>query len=255
MTARLHTRRSSQRVAAPSAAPQAPQRGRRPGVAVIIAAGGRGRRMGGRTPKQFLPLAGVPVIARTIGAFDRVPAVREIVVVVPAGALRRTAALVRRGGFGIVARVVPGGKERQDSVFRGIEACTRRKGIVLVHDAVRPFVSRALIDGVIRAAARYGAAVPALPVTDTIKTHTGGPRGFFSATLPRGELWAVQTPQGFRFGLLRDAHVKAARAGFAGTDDASLVERLGVRVRIVPGSDMNIKITTPRDRKLAESLI
>jgi len=211
--------------------------------------------MGGRTPKQFLPLAGVPVIERTIGIFDAHPAVREIVVVVPRGSLRRAQALVRRSGFGKVACVVAGGAERQHSVLRGLEACAHTSDIVLVHDAVRPLVSRVVIDGVIRAAARYGAAVPALPVTDTIKTQTGARAGFLSGTLPRGELWSVQTPQGFRFTLLRDAHTKAARAGFAGTDDASLVERLGIPIRIVPGSDANIKITTPGDRKLAESLL
>jgi len=226
-----------------------------PHVTVIIAAGGRGRRMGGRTPKQFLPLAGVPVIARTIGVFDAVAEVSEIVVVVPRASLRRTRALVARGGFARVAAIVPGGKERQHSVLAGLRACAHRGGVVLVHDAVRPLVSREVIREVIRAAARYGAAVPALAVTDTIKTQAGARKGFLARTLPRGELWAVQTPQGFRFSVLEDAHVKAAVAGALGTDDASLVERLGVHVRIVAGSGTNIKITTPRDRRLAESLI
>jgi len=225
-----------------------------PEVTVIIAAGGRGRRMGGRTPKQFLPLAGVPVIERTIGLFSGVRAVREIVVVVPRESLRRMNAIVRRAGFARVA-VVPGGKERQHSVLRGLEACSRTDGVVLVHDAVRPLVERRVIDDVIRAALRHGAAVPAVPVTDTIKTVSGARGGFVSRTLPRGELWAVQTPQGFRFSILRDAHLKAAAAGVLGTDDASLVERLGRRVRIVRGNGANIKITTPRDRKVAESLI
>jgi len=211
--------------------------------------------MGGKTPKQFLPLAGVPVIARSIGLFDGMPEVGAIIVVVPRAALGRTRSLVARSGFDRVTAIVPGGNERQESVLAGLRACARWEGIVLVHDAVRPLASRGLVRSVIRAARRFGAAVPALPVTDTIKTRAGVPRGFLARTLPRGELWAVQTPQGFRFGLLEDAHRKASRSGVAGTDDASLVERLGVRVRIVPGSDTNIKITTPRDRELAESLI
>lgn len=211
--------------------------------------------MGGGTPKQFLPLAGVPVIARTIGLFEGIDAVGEIVVVVPHDAVRRTQLIVRRGGFGKVSAVVAGGKERQDSVLRGLDVCTCRDGVVLVHDAVRPFASRRLIEDVIRAAARSGAAVAALPVTDTIKTRARARRGFLSGTLPRGDLWAVQTPQGFRIRVLRDAHRRAAAAGFLGTDDASLVERLGVHVRIVPGDEANVKITTPRDRKLAEWLL
>ena len=211
--------------------------------------------MGGRTPKQFLPLAGVSIIERTIAVFDAMAAVAEIIVVVPRPSLGRTASLVRRAGFDRVASIVAGGKERRQSVLAGIRACRHRSGVVLVHDAVRPLVSRSVITGVIRAAARYGAAVPALPVTDTIKTRGRARRGFLSRTLPREELWAVQTPQGFRFRLLEEAHRIAARAGVTATDDASLVERLGVHARVVPGADSNIKITTPRDRKLAELLI
>jgi len=226
-----------------------------PDVSVVIAAGGKGKRMGGRTPKQFFRLGGLPILVRTVAVFDSLREVREIVLVVPADCLQRTASLVRRGGFRNVSAIVPGGRERQASVFNGLKQCSSRSGIVLIHDAVRPLVGRQTVRSVIRAARRYGAAVAGVPVKDTIKVESRARRGFYSRTLRREELWAVQTPQAFRFPLLWEAHRKAGLSGFIGTDDASLVERTGTPVRIVPGSESNIKITTPDDRKLAEFLI
>jgi len=126
---------------------------------------------------------------------------------------------------------------------------------VLVHDAVRPFVDRSVIRAVIGAVRRHRAAVVGVRVKDTIKVESGESPGFYARTIARGGLWAVQTPQGFRYDLLLRAHQEAHRAGFLGTDDASLVERLGIPVRIVPGNERNIKITTPADRKLAEFLL
>jgi 2-C-methyl-D-erythritol 4-phosphate cytidylyltransferase len=226
-----------------------------PDVSVVIAAGGKGRRMGPGTPKQFLSLGGVPVLERTIAAFNSLRAVREIVLVVPAGCIPRARALVRRAGFRKVADVVEGGEERQSSVFNGLERCSFRSGVVLVHDAVRPLVGRETIMSVIRAAVRYGASAAGRPVTDTIKIESRDRSGFYARTLRREELWAVQTPQGFMFPLLWEAHRKARSSGFVGTDDASLVERMGTPVRIVRGTGSNIKITTPDDRKLAEFLL
>ena len=226
-------------------------RGAVPDVSVVIAAGGKGKRMGVGTPKQFLSLGGVPVLERTIAAFHSLKAVREIVLVVPAGCVPRTRALVRRAGFRKVAHVVEGGEERQSSVFNGLKSCSFRSGVVLVHDAVRPLVGRRTIMSVIRAAVRYGAAVAGMPVKDTIKIESQKHPGFYARTLPREELWAVQTPQGFMFPLLWEAHRKVRSSGFIGTDDASLVERMGTPVRIVRGTESNIKITTPDDRKLA----
>jgi 2-C-methyl-D-erythritol 4-phosphate cytidylyltransferase len=224
-------------------------------VSVVIAAGGKGRRMGVGTPKQFLSLGGVPVLERTIAAFHSLRAVREIVLVVPAGWIPRARALVRRAGFSKVVDVVEGGEERQSSVFNGLERCSFRSGIVLIHDAVRPLVGRRTIMSVIRAAGRYGAAVAGVPVRDTIKIESQKRPGFYARTLRREELWAVQTPQGFMFPLLWEAHRKVRSSGFIGTDDASLVERMGTPVRIVPGAETNIKLTTPDDRKLAEFLL
>jgi len=219
-------------------------------VGVVIAGGGRGIRLGGKTPKQFLPLHGVPILLRTIMIFDRHPEVSQIVVVVPPASTAKTERIVRRSGCRKVVRVVAGGAERQASVRRGMEAFPKSPGIILVHDAVRPFVSRASITAVIRAAAHHGAAVVGVRVTDTIKTE--GPDGFYRETLDRNRLWAVQTPQGFRRRLLERAHAEAAKTGFLGTDEASLAERIGIRVRIVEGEYGNLKITTREDLKLAQ---
>ena len=207
------------------------------------------------TPKQFLSLGGVPVLERTIAAFHALGAVREIVLVVPAVCIPRTRALVRRRGFIKVVDVVEGGEERQSSVFNGLKRCTFRSGVVLVHDAVRPLVGRETIMSVIHAAVRYGAAAAGVPVKDTIKVESPGHPGFYARTLRREELWAVQTPQGFMFPLLWEAHRKVRSSGFIGTDDASLVERIGTPVRIVRGAESNVKITTPDDRKLAGYLL
>jgi 2-C-methyl-D-erythritol 4-phosphate cytidylyltransferase len=216
---------------------------------VVIAAGGSGRRFGGSTPKQFRRLGGTPILQRTIAAFHAVRAIGEIIVVVPASHVGRAEALVRRAGFTKVGRVVTGGKERQDSVWNGLNAFSRVRPIVLVHDAVRPLVGKSVINHVISGAARYGAAVVGIRVRDTIKLEQR--RGFFATTLDRRALWAVQTPQGFRSSLLMRAHREARRGRYLGTDEASLVERLGVPVRIITGEERNLKITTPNDLKVA----
>jgi 2-C-methyl-D-erythritol 4-phosphate cytidylyltransferase len=223
-------------------------------IVVVIPAGGQGRRMRSATPKQFLPLAGRSILARTISAFDGLSEVKEIVVVAPRAYVERTRTLIRRGKFSKVSSVVPGGSRRQDSVRNGLHACLNKNGVVLVHDAVRPFVDRNTILAVARAAQRYGAAVVGVKAKDTIKVE-GSRHGFFSRTLDRRTLWAVQTPQGFRFDLLWQAHESARRSKFVGTDEASLVERLGMRVRIVPGPEQNLKITTAADLWLARLMV
>jgi 2-C-methyl-D-erythritol 4-phosphate cytidylyltransferase len=148
--------------------------------------------------------------------------------------------------------LVAGGEERQDSVRRGLEALGDAD-VVLVHDAARPLVPRRVIDAVIDATLRSGAAVPVVPVADTVKRVESD--GAVGETLPRDDLRLAQTPQGFRTGLLRAAYARAEREGFRGTDDASVVERAGGRVVVVPGSPRNLKITTPEDLRLAEALL
>jgi 2-C-methyl-D-erythritol 4-phosphate cytidylyltransferase len=215
-----------------------------PSVAVVIPAGGIGTRLGRRTPKQFLRLAGATILVRTLTHFRRHPTVTAVVVAAPAEHLARTRRLVGRSRVQVVA----GGATRQESVWNALQAVPGEVEIVLVHDAVRPFVDRRLIDAVIAAAVAHGAAICALPIAETVKRVRDGA---VEATLDRSELWSVQTPQGFRGALLREAHEKARRDGVVGTDDAMLVERLGHSVRVVPGRPGNVKITTPEDLRRA----
>ena len=220
-----------------------------PDIAVIIPAGGSGTRMGGRTPKQFLRIGGSAILVRSVKAFDRIPDVKQIIVAVPVKYRKRTERILRDAGCRKVTAVVTGGRERQDSVRRALAGVAGAPTLILIHDAVRPLVSRTVILAVIDAAQRWGAAVAGIRVRDTVKCE--GKRGFFTSTLPRRLLWAVQTPQGFRRELIERAHRAAHRAGYLGTDDASLVERLGTPVRIVEGSSRNIKITTRDDLAVA----
>ncbi len=224
----------------------------RASVSVVIPAGGVGARFGGRTPKQFLRLGRFPVVAITVGHFARHPAIGAIVIAAPIAHVPRMRRLVeplgRRGRVSVVA----GGATRQESVWRGLQAAPPETEIVLVHDAVRPLITRGLIDAVLDAARTGGAAICGLPITDTVKRVHGG---LVAETLDRSELWAVQTPQGFRADLLREAHDKARRDGVSGTDDAMLVERLGHRIEVVRGLEMNVKITTPDDLRRARRML
>ena len=212
-------------------------------VAVLIPAGGVGARLGRRTPKQFLRVGREAILEATVRHFRRHPRVAAIVVAAPAAHVARARRLLGRGVV-----VVAGGATRQESVRRALEAAPPGVGIALVHDAVRPFITRALVDAVLSAARSEGAAVCALPVAETVKRVRDG---LVEATVERADLWAVQTPQAFRAEVLREAHDKARRDGVAGTDDAMLVERLGHRVRVVPGLPGNVKITTADDLRRA----
>jgi 2-C-methyl-D-erythritol 4-phosphate cytidylyltransferase len=216
-------------------------------VAVVIPAGGVGRRLGSRTPKQLLTLGGTTILACTVGHFVRHPAVSEVVVPAPVEYLARTRRALASLGRARV-RVIEGGTERQDSVRRGVQALRDEARVIVVHDAVRPFFSRALIERVVAAARTHGAAICALPVTETVKRVRDGA---VEATVDRSALWSVQTPQAFHAALLREAHEKAHRDGFVGTDDSMLVERLGHTVVVVPGLRNNVKITTPEDLRRA----
>jgi 2-C-methyl-D-erythritol 4-phosphate cytidylyltransferase len=222
-------------------------------VGVVITGGGRGRRMKGRIPKQFLRLQGKTIIEHTVDRFHPLRDVDQIVLVVPQSHVGYLQRMVTRKRLWKVSHVVAGGTRRQHSVWNGLAAFDSPPDIVLVHDAVRPFVSKKDIAGVIRSAKKTGAAVVGVRISDTVKVE--GRRGFFSQTLNRAFLWTVQTPQAFRYSLLMDAHRHARRSGFLGTDEASLVERLGLPVKIVEGDRFNLKITTPEDLKLAKALV
>ena len=253
-------------------------------VTAVIVAAGSARRMGGIN-KQYVELAGMPVLARSVAAFDNDPFVDEIVIVARSGEEDRCRRdIVEKYGFRRVSAVVPGGAERQDSVRAALEvvfggaagreagSCGaevsdggggrddgrddgRDVGLVLVHDGARPLVSRTVIDAVIDGCAARGAAIPAVSVKDTIKQiHLSDSRAVVSFTPERSLLRAVQTPQGFDAALLMRAY-DACAPDTAVTDDASLVEALGAPVYIVDGDEMNIKITTPSDLGRAEQLL
>ncbi len=213
-------------------------------VAVVIPAGGVGRRLGSPTPKQLLRLGTRTILARTVEHFTRHPAVAAVVVPAPAAHLARTRRTLGRVPNARRVHVVAGGAERQESVWLGMQAVPESAAVIVVHDAVRPFITRALVDRVLAAARTGGAAICALPIAETVKRVR---EGVVVATVDRRALWSVQTPQGFRAALLREAHDKARRDGFLGTDESMLVERLGHPVAVVPGLPENVKITTPAD--------
>jgi len=218
---------------------------------VILVAAGRGERMGADRPKAFLSLGGQPLLLRSALTFEASPSVGGVVGVVPAGdqgAARELLAPVSK-----LVAVVPGGDRRQDSVLQGLKALPDGfEGVVLVHDAARPLVEVDLVESVVRAAEEDGAALPVLPLTDTVKRVRDGR---VEETLDRSELGAAQTPQGFRLDLLVSAYEAAFRDRVTVTDEAMAVERVGRPVRAVPGSPRNRKITTPEDLAWAESLL
>jgi 2-C-methyl-D-erythritol 4-phosphate cytidylyltransferase len=223
-------------------------------VNAVIVSAGKGHRFMDGKKKQFLPLAGKPVLARTLDPFERCPLVNAVVLVVgqeDLGFCLRE--IVEKYGYRKVSRVVPGGESRQESVRHGMDAVPEDVEIVVIHDGVRPFVTQKMIEESIRSAMRFKAVVLGTPVKETIKTVN--PEGKVLKTLDRGSLWQIQTPQVFHAKLIRDALNKATEDGFMGTDDASLVERLGVEVHVLPGDYTNIKITTPEDLLLASLLL
>ncbi|MEW5766840.1 MAG: 2-C-methyl-D-erythritol 4-phosphate cytidylyltransferase [bacterium] len=240
-------------------------------IAAIVVAAGSGQRMG--RPKQYLDLGGHPLLYYPLKVLQQSPLIDSIVLVVPQGEIDRVLEkIVRFYRFSKVLRIVKGGRERQDSVYNGLSNVPPETELVLVHDGARPFLTLKLIEEVIMAAARDGAAILGVPVTDTIKlgsycppstVHrppspvTGGTRNpaWVKKTLPRSRLWAVQTPQAFKREILERAFKQAYAEGFYGTDEASLLERIGVPVRLVPGSNENMKITTPNDLALAEIIL
>lgn len=217
----------------------------------MLVAAGRGERMGAGRPKAFLSLSGRPLLLRAAEAFEATPEVDAIVAVVPAGDQREAHDLL--APLPKVTAVVAGGATRQDSVRAGLGALPAGfDGIVLVHDAARALIEPSLIAAVVRAAAETGAAIPVLPLVDTIKRVRDGA---VQETLDRSELAAAQTPQGVRRALLEEALDRAASDGVTVTDEAMAVERLGRRVAAVVGSPRNIKITTPHDLRWAELLL
>ena len=219
----------------------------------IIAAAGTGTRMASDRPKQFLLLAGTPIIFHTLKPFEQCDRIQEVIVVLPAEDSAAFLALAGKQGLRKLSRVVPGGKTRADSVKRGLNAIRPASaGIVAVHDGVRPFVTADEIDSVMAAAEANGAAILVAPATDTIKQVSDGS---IVKTLERQELRRALTPQCFRYELLRKAYEHADVNDPALTDESALVERIGARVTTIEGSSRNIKITTPQDLLIAEAFL
>jgi 2-C-methyl-D-erythritol 4-phosphate cytidylyltransferase len=219
-------------------------------VAVIVSAG-KGHRFTKGKKKQFHLLAGKPVLAHTLDKFEACPLIHSILLVVGQEDMDYCLEeIVEKYHYQKISQIVPGGKRRQDSVKNAIDTLSGDVNVVVIHDGVRPFVTREMIEDSIRAASKFQAALVAMPVKDTIKiVHADGT---VLKTLDRETLWQIQTPQTFRVTLIKEAYRRATEEGFFGTDDASLVERLGVKVHVLPGSYSNLKITTPEDLILAE---
>jgi 2-C-methyl-D-erythritol 4-phosphate cytidylyltransferase len=219
----------------------------------IIAAAGAGTRMASDRPKQFLLLAGMPVIIHTLKLFEQCESINEVIVVLPAAESAGFLSLAAKFGLRKVARVVPGGVTRADSVKRGLLAIRAATAeIVAVHDGVRPFVTVEEIDATVAAAQADGAAILVAPVTDTMKQVSDGR---VVQTLDRAELRRALTPQCFRYELLRDAYVNADVNDPSLTDESALVEKLGHAVSVIEGSARNIKITTAADLVIAEAIL
>jgi len=221
----------------------------------VIVAGGKGLRMGTDVRKQYLLLDGIPVIGHTLRAFDRCPVITDICLVTPSLDMD----YCRQSVVDVVSPskpvlMVAGGAERQHSVYNGLMALEAGPDdVVVIHDGVRPFVDDSQILECVETARRTGAAILAVPVSDTLKLSDD--HGMIDRTLDRHQVWMAQTPQVFRYGLIREAHDRAAAENIMGTDDAFLLERLGTKVALVQGSRNNIKITTPEDMELARSLM
>lgn len=223
-------------------------------VTAIIPAGGAGKRFSADRAKQYLLLAGRPILSRTLETFEKAKIINEIVLVVP----KKDQCLFEDGYLNKyrlkkIKAIIAGGQHRQDSVMNGFQIIGADTDIVVVHDAVRPFVTVEILDAVIRTARETGAAAVGVKAKETIKETDKD--DYVISTRKREDIWHAQTPQAFKYDVLKRAYEKASGDGFYGTDEASLVERMGLRVKMVQGSYENIKITTTEDLLIAESLL
>lgn len=220
----------------------------------IIAAGGSGRRMGAEISKQYLQLSGVPILTQTLRKFEEAVTISNAILVVPYDDIEYVEReIVDKYRISKVTDIIAGGKERQDSVRNGLEFIGSDSEIVIIHDGVRPFIASKLIDITVKMAAEEGAVTLGVPVKDTIKSIDG--MSVVKETLTRNALWFTQTPQAFRSEIIKKAYKQAYESNYLGTDDSCLVERIGVKVRMITGSYDNIKITTQDDLIIGEALL
>ncbi|MBT2681119.1 2-C-methyl-D-erythritol 4-phosphate cytidylyltransferase [Bacillus sp. ISL-35] len=219
---------------------------------VIIPAAGQGKRMGAGKNKLLLTLEASPILIHTLKVFEADPECSGIILAIHPDDEQEFKSLLNEYGIHKVSSLVTGGKERQDSVYNGLMAVSSLDGVVLVHDAARPFIKIETIHKLVDAASKDGGAIVAVPVKDTIKKAVNNQ---VAETVERSSLWSVQTPQAFRVSVLLEAHNKAARDQFIGTDESSLVERIPHPVSIIEGDYDNIKLTTPEDIYFAEAIL
>lgn len=218
----------------------------------VIPAAGQGKRMNAGVSKQWIELLGKPVLSYTLDVFEKDPACSGIVLVGSERELKQMQDFVQTFQYTKVRQIVPGGSERQQSVFEGLKKVPEDAELVLIHDAARPFITYHHISRLAENAAETGSAVLAVPVKDTVKRAV---QNQVEETIDRSSLWAVQTPQAFRLSIVKEAHEKAAADRYLGTDDASLVERIGHTVAIVMGDYHNIKLTTSDDLLFGQAIL
>jgi len=225
-----------------------------PLVMALVPAAGRGLRMGGSVPKQYLSIGGEPLIVQSLRVLQAAPMVDQIILAVPSADIEYCQhEIVLRHRFTKVTKVVAGGAERQDSVRHALAEVPSDIDIVLIHDAVRPFVTQRMIEEVVAASWKEGAAIIALPMRDTVKQVRTD--RMIERTVDRTPLWLAQTPQAFRRDWIETAHRNAHAEGVRATDDAFLVEWLGYSVAVVEGSGENIKVTRPEDLVIGEAIL
>ncbi|WP_038055939.1 2-C-methyl-D-erythritol 4-phosphate cytidylyltransferase [Thermodesulfobacterium hydrogeniphilum] len=221
-------------------------------VIAIIPAAGKGKRLGGEKPKQFLELKGIPIIIHTLFKFEKHPQIDGIIISTSYNYFQLIEKLINKYNFKKVLKIVEGGKTRQESVYNGVKACPEEAQIILVHDAVRPFVSFKIINDVIQASIKYGAAVPGIPVRDTLNKAS---KGKILQNIDRTGLFQIQTPQGVRAEILKECLKKAQEQKLVFSDESSLLLYYGYKVHLVNGAFINFKITYFEDLLLAEKLI
>ncbi len=221
-------------------------------ASAIIVAAGSGVRLGSNVPKAFVKIAGRAMLSYSLATVRQINSIEELVITVPEGFENAARDEVSAAGLSIPVKITVGGIERQDSVRIALELTSAESDLVIVHDAARPLATLAIFEACLSAASRAGAAIAAIPVSDTLKRVADSA---ITATIARAGLWQAQTPQAFRRAVLVAAHQRAVSEKIAATDDADLVERAGARVEVVEASTTNIKITTPSDLAIVEALI
>ena len=221
-------------------------------VSAVIVAAGTSKRMNDGVDKLFVHLSGRPLLAWTISRFESTEIIDEIIVVAREDEIAKVKVMTKSEGFGKVITVVKGGAYRQQSTRNGLNAISNNSKVVLIHDGARPLIRTSDIKKIVESAQEYGAALLAVPSKDTVKEVRNG---MVTRTLPRDSVWLAQTPQGFRKELLQEAFSSAEKDGYVGTDEASLVERIGKDVAIVEGHSSNIKVTVTSDIGVVQSLL